>query len=231
MALQGELETYVQKVFAESWSVTDGRVVPSTTDIGLGNVGRKLDATVIYADLAESTGLVASKRPEFAAEVYKSYLYCASKVITSLGGSITAFDGDRVMGVFLGDDKNTKAAKCALQINWTVREIIQPALKAVYKTSTYTVKQKVGVDSSELLVVRAGIRGSNDLIWVGTAANNAAKMAALDKGYSSYISAAVYGMLNDTSKYGGTPKRDMWTRIPVSSLGYTVYGSTFWWSL
>lgn len=49
-------------------------------------------------------------KPHFAAEIYKSYLHCASKIIRCENGVITAFDGDRVMGIFIGDLKNTSAA-------------------------------------------------------------------------------------------------------------------------
>ena len=69
------------------------------------------------------------------------------------------------------------------------------------------------------------------MVWVGNAANNAAKTAALDPKYPTYISAAVYGRLNESSKYGGSPKRDMWTNLGSSDLSYTIYGSTYWWAL
>jgi len=72
----------------------------------------KLDATVLYADMSGSTKLVdAFTSPKFPAEVYKCYLSCAAKIIKAGGGSITAYDGDRVMAVFLGDSKNSSAAR------------------------------------------------------------------------------------------------------------------------
>src|SRR5436305_868835 len=77
----------------------------------------ELDATVLYADLADSTGLVQGYKDWFAAEVYKTYLMAASELIKNNDGTITAFDGDRVMGVFIGGSKNSSAARCALQIN------------------------------------------------------------------------------------------------------------------
>ena len=39
-------------------------------------------------------------------------------------------------------------------------------------------KQSVGIDTSELFVARTGIRRANDLVWVGRAANHAAKLSA-----------------------------------------------------
>nr|WP_250849071.1 adenylate/guanylate cyclase domain-containing protein [Paenarthrobacter nicotinovorans] len=231
MSLLTDLQDYANRTHAGAWTTRNGQKVPATEDIKLGNEAVKVDATVLYADLAESTQLVKGKKDWFAAEVYKNYLYTAGRIIRAHGGVITSFDGDRIMAVFIGNTKNTDAAKCGLRINWAVQEILQPAIKASYPKSTYVLKQKVGVDTSALFVARTGIRGSNDLVWVGNAANNAAKMAALPTTYSTYISAASYNMLLDSSKYGGPNKKNMWTDLGKDQLGYTIYGSTWRWSI
>ena len=70
------------------------------------------------------------------------------------------------MGIFIGDYQTSSAAKCGLMINWAVRNIINPALKAQYPSSSYEVKQVVGIDTSELRAARIGVRGGNDLVPV-----------------------------------------------------------------
>lgn len=231
MSLGDELNGYVQKVLDEQWERRQGQKVPDPEDLPLKNLAVELDATVLYADLAASTKMTKGYKDWFAAEVYKSYLYCAAKIIRSRGGSITAYDGDRVMGVFIGSSKNTDAAKCGLQINYAAQKIVMAKIQAKYPKNTYVLKQRVGIDTSKLFIARTGIRGSNDLVWVGNASNNAAKMAALDPGYPTYISAAVYNMLNESSKFGGDPKRNMWTDLGTADLGYQIYGSTWNWSV
>lgn len=231
MTLADELKQYVKKTIDEQWVRRDGVTVPEADDLALKNDAVNLDGVVLYADLADSTGLVKNYKDWFAAAIYKNYLYCAAKVIRSLGGAITAYDGDRVMAVFLGDTKNSNAAKAALQIHWAVDNLIKPAVQQKYPTNKFVLRQKVGVDCSKLMVARTGIRGSNDLVWVGNAANSAAKLAALSLDYSSYISEAVYVRLTDSSKDGGNPKKSMWTDLGVSGLGFRVYGSNWSWEL
>jgi class 3 adenylate cyclase len=230
VALKTELDVFVKDALAQSWSRRNGQRVPDSGSVTFGNDAVDLEATILYADLAASTALVKDHKDWFAAKIYKTYLYCASKVIRARGGVITAYDGDRVMAVFIGTNKNTAAAKCALQINYTVKKIIQPAVNQKYSTN-YVLQQKVGIDSSSVMVAKTGIRGSNDLVWVGNAANNAAKMAALSSSYPSYISAHVYNNLHESSKFGGDPKRSMWTDLGRTSLGYQIYGSTWWWAI
>src|SRR5271166_3102827 len=102
-----QLEHEVKRIFREIWAVRDGQKVPESEDLQLGNDAVRLDGTVLYADLDGSTDMVNSHSPEFAAEVYKSYLHCAAKIIRDEGGVISAYDGDRIMAVFIGGSKNT----------------------------------------------------------------------------------------------------------------------------
>jgi len=110
MGLSDDLKRGVATVFRGVWSVRDGRGVPDTPDLNLTNDGMKLDATVLYADIDGSTNMVDSQKAEFAAEVYKTFPTCAARLIRSEGGTITAYDGDGVMAIFIGDYKNTSAA-------------------------------------------------------------------------------------------------------------------------
>lgn len=232
MSLLTEVQTYAKQTHAALWTKRDGQKVPEPEDLKLGNEAVQLAAgTVLYADLAESTQLVRGTADWFAAEVYKTYLYTAGKIIRAHGGAITSYDGDRIMAVFLGGSMNTDAAKCGLKLNWAVENVLQPAIDAQYAETGYILKQKVGIDTSALFVARTGIRGSNDLVWVGTSANNAAKMAALPSTYSTYISADSYEMLLDSSKYGGPNNVNMWTNLGSAALGYTIYGSNWYWEI
>lgn len=230
MGLGDELRQEVDAILKTKWESRDGYVVPSTETIQLGNDAVKLNGTVFYADLADSSGLVQGHKSWFAAEVYKCYLACACRIIRSHGGEITAFDGDRVMAVFIGDTPNTAAAKAGLKLNWVVDKILNPKIKQSFPDVTYAVRHAVGIDASDLFIARTGIRGSNDLVWVGKAANVAAKMCGLRHGGNFvYVTKAVLDKLNDSAKYSGdNPKKWMWESIEWN--GQTIYRSGWIWS-
>ena len=231
MSLTDDLTQEVHSILNTKWETRDGQVVPEADDVQLDNDAVLLDGTVLYADLAESTTLVSGYKNWFAAEVYKSYLVCACTIIRSNGGEITAFDGDRVMAVFIGDSKNTSAAKAALQINYAVQEIINPKIQQVYPKTNYELRQAVGIDTSKLFIARTGIRGSNDLVWVGRAANYAAKMCSFrEGGYTTYITADVFDLLHDSVKYGGNPRALMWEQRNWEKQARTVYRTSWRWS-
>ncbi|MFH0828765.1 MAG: adenylate/guanylate cyclase domain-containing protein [Candidatus Kerfeldbacteria bacterium] len=226
MGLSDDLKAEVAKIFRERWTERDGNKVPESQDLGLANDAVKLNGTVLYSDLDSSTDLVARHKPQFAAEVYKTFLHCAAKIIRNEGGAVTAYDGDRVMAVFIGDTMNTDAARAALRINWARIFVINPAIKAQYATSTYQLRHVTAVDTSPLFVARTGVRGANDLVWVGPAANRAAKLSTLSADYPSRITADVYNKMLDGSKYGphGEP---MWESATWN--GEVIYRSTWHW--
>jgi len=232
MTTKNEMLKEVKEIFQTAWKIRDGQKVPETEDIQLGNDAVLLDGTVLYADLAESTSLVNEFKNWFAAEVYKSYLSIVCRIIKNNGGEITAFDGDRVMAVFIGDYRNTSSAKCALQINWAVKNIINKTIKEVFSNTSYEVKQAVGIDTCKLFIARTGIRKYNELVWVGRAANYAAKLCSLrDGSYASYITSEVFDKLRDDVKYGGNNRQLMWEKIMWNEKGIAVYRSSWSWSI
>ena len=231
MSLGGELADEVRRIFKQKWSTRKGIKVPESEDLRLGNDAVELDGTVLYADLDASTNLVDGYEPAFAAEIYKTYLHCAAKIIRSEEGVITSYDGDRIMAVYIGESKNTCAARSALKINYTVTKIINPLLKKYYPRTDYRVRQVVGIDTSALFVARTGIRGSNDLVWVGRAANYAAKLSSLSADYPSRLTEAVYNKLPESVRYADDG-RLMWEPVTWTDMNrMMIYRSTWRWRI
>jgi class 3 adenylate cyclase len=227
MSLSDDLRREVKSILSDKWSEREGQKVPESEDLRLGNAAVKLEGTVLYADLDASTNLVDEYKPFFAAEIYKSYLHCVAKIVRSEGGVITSYDGDRIMAVYTGDYKNTSAARTALKINYAVKNIINPAIEKQYNNN-YTIKQVVGIDTSLLFVARTGIRGSNDLVWVGRSANYAAKLTTLSSYYASRITGDLYNKLNKTAKYSNGDQ-SMWEKVTWNTMNdMTIYRSTWW---
>ncbi|MFH1598830.1 MAG: adenylate/guanylate cyclase domain-containing protein [Pseudomonadota bacterium] len=230
MALKDELDTWVGTVFRGRWDVRDGRQVPGdTSQLALQNQAIRLDGTVLYADLADSTAMVDYYIPQFAAEVYKTFLYCSARIVAAAGGTVTAYDGDRIMAVFIGSGRDTIAVKAAMRIKWAVDKIVMPKLAMAYPNVSFQLKHVVGIDRSELFVAKTGARGANDLVWVGRAANYAAKLSALPPTYT-YITADVFRALTTEAKvFNG---KSMWESVRWNTFDdSTIYRSGWRWTL
>lgn len=227
MALLEELKSVVATIFRDAWEVTSGRVVPVPSSVGLGNKAIEFDtATVLYADLDGSTSMVDKRKWQFSAEIYKTYLHCAAKIIKAQDGVITAYDGDRIMAIFIGDRKCSRAATAGLQLNNVVRHVVNPAIKAQYNTD-FVLQHVVGIDMSCIRATRTGVRGDNDLVWVGRAANYAAKLTSLPSAeWQVWITGDVYNALaSDVKQYNG---QDVWSaRLWTKMNNFPIYGSSW----
>ena len=209
MALRDDLNSEVRKILQEPWKVNQGRRAPKPEELDLDNTGSTIQAAVLYADLDESTKLVDRQDTVFAGQVYKVYLVTAGRVICSEQGAITAYDGDRIMAVFTGRKICERAVRSAMKINYVVQEVINPAIRELKPEVGYEVKQSVGVDCSELLVIKAGIRTANDTVWIGRAANYAAKLSSRPAP-GTHITVETYNQLPPDLKVSSRGQ-NMWT--------------------
>lgn len=227
MAIIDTLTNEVSNILDISWDERSGTVIPETTDITLKNGAVNIKATFLYADLAGSS-ILAKKCPwQTTAKIIRSYLDSAVRLIRYYGGEVRSFDGDRVMGIFIGDTPNTDAANCARNIDWVVSYVINPKAKDKFESirnNEIKIKHCVGVDTSEARAVRSGIRNNNDLIWIGKAPSFAAKLSDLRKyPYEVYISADSYKAMLDTAKKDG--EKNIWETqvVTISGESHTVY--------
>jgi class 3 adenylate cyclase len=230
MPLKDELRLRVEQIASQSWGeIPNARVPPEPDALTFDNDGKRLSVCMMYADLHKSTEMVDAVLDYMAAEYYKSFLHCAGKLIKRNGGSIQAYDGDRVMGVFVGADKADQAVAAALELKFAVTSIINPIFSQQYGEHHRILEHTVGIDAGEVLVAKIGIRRDSDLVWVGSAANYAAKLnsfSGLDIEFSTRITDTVYQQLSEPLrlKFG----QRIWDG-PYANLEQHHHYRTSWW--
>lgn len=226
-----DLYTAVSGIFRSAWTIRRGQSVPRVQDLALeGNEGTVLNACVMYADLSDSTGLVDRYDARFAAGIYKSYMHCAGKIIRDAGGSITAYDGDRVMAIFLGIGKEQAAVLAAMRIHHLLTMVLWPTLGECYPAESYRPSHTIGIDSSDLLAVRIGVRSGsdigNDIVWVGSAANHAAKLCAEKLVNPIRVSPRAFQHLG--AGYLVYQDQQMWKYERAPGTGFDRFTSNWW---
>jgi len=228
MGLKDDLTDFCHDVFNSKWDMTEGRVVPDENKLTLKNTAITIEGAVLYSDLSGSTAMVDGWKNWFAADIYKAYLYCCARIVTSMGGVVTAYDGDRIMAVFIGEEKETNAVKTAMRIKWAVDQIIMQKKRERFPDDNFDLKFATGIDACELFVAKTGARGANDLVWVGKAANYAAKLTDLP-GNFTYITSRVYSKLAAEAKT--TDGKDMWVAVKWNTFNNEIiYRSSWHWS-
>lgn len=233
MGIAADTTTGIETVLSAAWSITDGTVVPTTDGVTLKNGGKRIDATYLYADLADSSWLAQNVKDEIAAKVVRSYLNAATRILKFYRGEIRSFDGDRVMAIFIGNSKNSDAAEAAFAINWSVREVLHDKLAAKWPKSlaSYKVNHGIGIDTGEALIVRGGVRNNNDLVSVGASPNVAAKLSDKRQSDDIYITDRVHSRLNASAKTKLDGTSSIWNKrnpVTVGGTAVAVYGTAYW---
>ena len=236
MTRSSDLTSLVKTGLATPLTVRKGRVVPEAAEIG-PNEGVELDAAYVYADMADSSKLAHTVYRHVAARIIRSYVNTATNILNYWDGEIRSFDGDRVMAIFIGENRNRAAVRAAFEINWAASEVIWPLIQAQWNDVAswgWSLRHGVGVDTGEALLIRTGVRGDNDIASVGSAPNVAAKLSELRSPGSIFITKAVFDDLNDNLWFGPEPERkSLWSKLygvqNVGGVPYTVYSSSWYW--
>src|SRR6478672_11618442 len=105
---------------------------------------RKL-ATVLFADLVDSTSLLAGSDPEIVRRQVTRYFECAAERIRLHGGTVEKFAGDAVMAAFgvpqSHEDDAVRAVRAACSILEGVHEL--------------QLEARAGIESGEVVVEAA----------------------------------------------------------------------------
>jgi class 3 adenylate cyclase len=228
MGLLDEIHRDVDAVLREQWTRRVGQKIPNVEDVRLGNDAVELEAVVLYADIADSTALLRAHADFVSAEIYKAFLISAARLIRANNGEIVAYDGDRIMGVFIGGSKCTSAGRTALQINYATNYIVNPRIQQLYSVM---IGHAVGVASAKIFVARTGVPGRNDLVWLSEGTNIAAKLCARrERPYTSFMTERVYDCLNISAKISNSGlAQSMWEKVYWPEYSIQTYRSTWWW--
>jgi class 3 adenylate cyclase len=232
MALLEDLATTVTGLARTHWgNIPNARVVPDPAALTLGNTGARMDVCILYADVHRSTEMVNVLSDTLAAEYYKAFLHCCAKLIRKNDGDIEAYDGDRVMAIFTGDNQAENAVNTAFEIHYAILQVINPSFLQIYAGLHRPLKHTVGIDCGQVLVAKTGVRNDNDFVWVGAAANYASKLNSfegLDIDYPTRVTQAVIDKLPVDLRQMLVPPTAIWEG-PYNDLKHRAhFRSNFW---
>jgi class 3 adenylate cyclase len=234
MSIDKDISDDVTRIRDADWNERIGTKVPTPDDITLSNGAVEVDATYLYTDMANSSRMAKALDRRVTAKILKSFLATSSRLIRHFGGTIMSFDGDRVMGAFMGDSKNTSSIKCSFAIAYAVTQLIRPRFEAKYQTvrdAGFKISHATGVDTGTVFVVRGGIYGSNDLISIGKPPNLAAKLSDLREGdHTTFATKPVYDQTNKLLKQRLNGSTGIWEERSWSYCGESIaiFRSSYW---
>jgi len=227
MTLLDTLQSEVDRVLGIDWQLRDANVIPEAEEITPENGAFKIEATFLYADLADVMVLAEKCSWETTAKIIRAYLEISVRLILAHGGTVRSAGSHSVMGIFKGETPNTSAVNCARKIDWIVEKVLNPKARTAFQSirnNKLSIRHCIGIDTSDAWAVRSGVGNNNDLIWIGRAPEFAAQLSGIGKyPYSVYTSRACFRRLADNVRETG--EKNIWLekRIKFGDETHTVY--------
>ena len=173
----------LEQIAARPDSLRPGRVIPGHDDLRIHD-GRRLDASVMFLDICEFSGIPSSNAEEQASvlQILSFFFTEMIRIIEDYGGVVEKNTGDGLMAYF-ADTKTpeisiqTRAVTAALTMFAAAKTIINPVLA---RSGLTPLAFRICIDHGPITIAKVGAaRGFNGIVAIGTTANIAAKMLAV----------------------------------------------------
>ncbi|HPI40891.1 MAG TPA: adenylate/guanylate cyclase domain-containing protein [Pseudobdellovibrionaceae bacterium] len=226
-----ELENKVGTVLRESFIQYETDKVPdieNSPDSRLthGNTGFLGNFTFLYVDMRGSSAYTDQHRLKTITKIYKAYHHCMVACVKKFNGKVRSFDGDRVLAVFAGPNKENDAVFCAMKMVACKTQILKPKINTAFLNDSFSLG--VGIATGNSMVSKAGAgydKNTRDLIWIGDPPNLGSKLSDVaDDPYSIYICQTTFDKLNDDNKFStkNLIRTDMWTKALFTFKGKLI---------
>lgn len=157
-------------------SLSTRDMVEKITAGDLAHASRLADVTILFSDIRGFTNISETMRP---ADVFTMLNYNLSKqidIITAHQGVIDKLNGDEIMAVFEGDDKERDALQCA-------RAIVECLSKENSEQPKDRNTVGIGINSGPVFIGSLGNDALRDFTVVGNTVNLAARLCGLAGAY------------------------------------------------
>ena len=159
---------------------------PSHWELG----GRRMDITIMFADLEGFTPLAESLEPEQLVQLMNEYLSEMSALILEEGGTIDKYEGDLVMAFFGAPlpqtDHADRACRAAVKMQNRMRE-----LREAWKSRGYPeLKVRIGLNSGPAVVGNMGSDFRFNYTAMGDTVNLGSRLESANKEFGTYTLAS-----------------------------------------
>ncbi|MGE8943366.1 CHASE2 domain-containing protein [Leptospira interrogans] len=148
--------------------------------------GETRNVTVLFSDLAGFSAFSEQLNPSELVNLINVYLTAMTDVIEGHGGFVDKFIGDGIVAVFgapLDDEAHAKNAVCAALA-------CEMALKQLNQELPFVLRQRIGLNTGEVLVGNLGSRRRFNYTVMGDAVNLASRLEGANKFYGTAIIAS-----------------------------------------
>ncbi len=216
----GEIIEKMEEKLNGRLEVQDSTKIPSPEDLPLHqNTGSKLETAAFYIDLRGYSDLLENRRFDTVGRIISAFHYTIARFIKFHSGHIISFMGDGLLALFEPKNNPIKnAVECALKYKYFFKNYFSNEIRERWKIE---LDYGIGIAYGQIIAIRTGMKGKNDITWVGRCIKDAVKIGDyLNKSNGNIgITHSVYDKLPEGLRRAGDDT-ECWELTSTESLEF-----------
>ena len=188
----------------------------------LNDVGREIEATILFSDIRSFTSFSENSLPYDIVHILNRYFDTLGEDIDSHGGYIDKYMGDGIMAIF-GLDQSSDESSAFQAVSAAIKMINSLIDFNKYLESRFDHEFKIGIGihTGKVIVGNLGYRKKKEFTAIGDTVNTASRIESLNKkaGTSILVSEETYSRIKDDFKW----KRKFTSKVKGKELPVVVY--------
>ena len=141
------------------------------------------EVVCVYFDLSSSTKILKDYGDKISVKIFDSYIQSATRIFKNFECSYLDIQGDGGFALFSGDRYIQRAMVSAITLKTLLSRSYAGNLNDLVKKmkSKINLCSKIGAHIGKILAKKSGIRGENEILWLGGLVSVASKICGLKR--------------------------------------------------
>jgi len=165
-------------------------ILSNLDDVGLS--GKRVDGTVVFADIKGFTQISETIRPEDLVSILNRYFTLVTRACEINQGMVDKYMGDGVMLVFGAPEPDKDHAFHAITCALLIQRLVECENRLRLEKDLFPVQFRIGVNTGSMLAGNMGSRNRMEYTVVGDTVNLASRLCGITNANEIVISREMY---------------------------------------
>jgi adenylate cyclase len=158
--------------------------------------GERRRATMLFCDIRGYTSFAEHRDPEVVVEVLNFYFQRLGDLVAEHGGDIDKFVGDQILAIFIGEDMECKAVRCALKMQAASTQVAS-------ERPDWDLALGIGINAGEVVMGAMGSQSRMDYTVLGDHVNQAARLCGHAGRAQTLLTETVWRAVAEVPEFAG----------------------------
>ena len=181
--LEDEIFEEIGEKLDMDFDIVKKKEIPSNFKLENDEWAQVDDVVCVYFDLSSSTNILRDYGDEISVKIFDSYIKSATRIFKNFECSYLDIQGDGGFALFSGDKHIQRAMVSAITLKTLLSKSYSGNLNDLVKKikSKINLSSRSGVHIGKILAKKSGIRGENEILWLGGLVSVASKICGLKR--------------------------------------------------